>query len=84
MGAGRGPLVDELIEAMKRTGLSHEFQEVKITVLDKNPNAVATLLVRRQRDWSDHDVSILHGDIRTLDLPKVKHNNHALRLTSLG
>lgn len=68
MGAGRGPLVDELIN--ERTRLSYDFQ-VKITVLDKNPNAVATLLARRQRDWSDYDVSILHGDIRTLDVPKV-------------
>lgn len=65
LGAGRGPLVDRVINAVKITGVA-----VRIYVVEKNPTAVVTLQHRARDDWGDFDVTIVATDMRHWQAPE--------------
>ena len=62
-GAGRGPLVDRCLNAAERAGRS-----IRLTALEKNPNALVTLQDRQATDWGDL-VQVRYGDMRTYPVP---------------
>lgn len=60
VGAGaRGPLVDRCISASKKSG-----RKVKLYAIEKNPNAIPTLLRKQQDEWQYDNVQIFHVDMR--------------------
>ncbi|KJE95677.1 protein arginine methyltransferase 5 [Capsaspora owczarzaki ATCC 30864] len=63
VGAGRGPLVQAALEAAERANC-----KVKVYAVEKNPNAVATLLVRKNEEWLD-SVEIIESDMRAWNPP---------------
>ncbi|KAH8100111.1 PRMT5-domain-containing protein [Cristinia sonorae] len=63
-GAGRGPLVARAISAVGRTKREAIFYAV-----EKNPNAFVTLQERSRNEWGDK-VTLLFGDMRTLEVPE--------------
>lgn len=48
VGAGRGPIVKAAMNAAKNTG-----RKIKLIVVEKNPNAIVTLLALQEEIWSD-------------------------------
>lgn len=48
VGAGRGPLVQSALNAAHNTG-----RKIKLIVVEKNPNAIVTLLSLREEMWSE-------------------------------
>jgi len=58
-GAGRGPLVDCSIRASGQVGV-----KIKLWVVEKNPNAMVTLEMKMGNHWKDHDVTLVHTDMR--------------------
>ncbi|KAL9933191.1 hypothetical protein V8E36_007909 [Tilletia maclaganii] len=63
-GAGRGPLVSQCVNASKRAN-----RTVRITALEKNPNALVTLQERQVKEWGDDVVTVRFGDMRTFPVP---------------
>jgi len=59
LGAGRGPLVNASMRASKTTG-----RKLKLYALEKNPNAVNTLLNRKYSDPEWKNVTVVSTDIR--------------------
>lgn len=58
LGAGRGPLVRASIEAAKSSG-----RKIKVIAVEKNTNAVVTLLTQKDEQWGDL-VDVVSGDMR--------------------
>ncbi|KAJ3395356.1 hypothetical protein HDU92_006012 [Lobulomyces angularis] len=58
VGAGRGPLVQNSLNAANRSG-----RKVKIYALDKNPNAYVVLLEKKKSLWGD-SVTVVNSDMR--------------------
>ncbi|KAF6779390.1 hypothetical protein AHF37_00951 [Paragonimus kellicotti] len=65
LGAGRGPLVTATLSAAKRANC-----DVRVYVVEKNPNALFTLQDRLAHEWHDKDVHLCGGDMRNLDVPE--------------
>ena len=69
VGAGRGPLVTCCITAAESVK-----KKVTIFVVEKNPNAIATLNAWKETSWSKskvlQDLSIFEADMRTFTAPK--------------
>ncbi|KAK0545917.1 hypothetical protein OC845_004860 [Tilletia horrida] len=65
-GAGRGPLVSQCIAAAERASRS-----IRITALEKNPNALVTLQERQAKEWGDV-VTLKFGDMRTAPVPPMQ------------
>ncbi|KAG1771016.1 PRMT5-domain-containing protein [Suillus occidentalis] len=63
-GAGRGPLVERSLTAIKRSGRS-----AFVYAVEKNPNAFVTLQGRKQNEWGD-SVQLFFGDMRHVELPE--------------
>lgn len=65
LGAGRGPLVDRLIEAVHAVGSNNRF---KIYALDKNKSSVRALLFKQQTKWIDAtgviETEVVEADMR--------------------
>nr|AEX33822.1 protein arginine methyltransferase 5-like protein [Schmidtea mediterranea] len=64
LGAGRGPLVDSAFKAADSANC-----EVKMYIVEKNPNAVSYLTRRITSDWNNRDVELFAGDMREVLLP---------------
>lgn len=60
LGAGRGPLVDAALGASEDVGVA-----VKVTAVEKNPQAAITLRQRARGEWRGR-VSVEEADIRAL------------------
>lgn len=59
VGAGRGPLVDAALEAATDSKI-----KVKVFAVEKNENALPTLLLKNKEKW-DNCVTIINTDMRT-------------------
>ncbi|KAK0562704.1 hypothetical protein OC844_002559 [Tilletia horrida] len=77
-GAGRGPLVSQCIAAAERAS-----RAVRITALEKNPNALVTLQERQAREWGDV-VTVRFGDMRTYPVPPLQERADILVSELLG
>ncbi|BES98722.1 protein arginine n-methyltransferase [Nesidiocoris tenuis] len=64
VGAGRGPLVTQSILAAKEAK-----RNVRIYAVEKNPNAVQTLLDLKKEDWGEI-VTVVHTDMRKWNAPE--------------
>ncbi|EEC15894.1 Shk1 kinase-binding protein (Skb1), putative, partial [Ixodes scapularis] len=64
VGAGRGPLVRAALSAAE---LAH--QKVKVYAIEKNPNAVLTLLSQKEEVWQDR-VTVVSCDMREFEAPE--------------
>ncbi|XP_015373689.1 PREDICTED: protein arginine N-methyltransferase 5-like [Diuraphis noxia] len=58
VGAGRGPLVDATLEAAKGSNI-----KVKISAIEKNENALPSLLFKNKEKWENR-VTIINEDMR--------------------
>ena len=58
VGAGRGPLVDRVLKAAESSQ-----RNVKVYAIEKNPNAIITLGLRKEQEWGDA-VTLIHSDMR--------------------
>lgn len=58
LGAGRGPLVQAALKAGESSG-----RKVKVIAVEKNTNAVVTLLTRKDEEWGDQ-VEVVFSDMR--------------------
>lgn len=58
VGAGRGPLIKECFAAAEKTQ-----RKIKVYAVEKNENAVCTLLHLKKRLWKD-DVTVISCDMR--------------------
>ncbi|EPQ31570.1 uncharacterized protein PFL1_00903 [Pseudozyma flocculosa PF-1] len=76
-GAGRGPLVDRCLNASRRAG-----RAVRMTALEKNPNALVTLQERQALDWGDL-VDVRYGDMRTHPVPHSLHERPDIVVSEL-
>jgi len=78
IGPGRGPLIAGSIKAARRTGA-----DIKIVAIEKNKNAVFTLRnrARDEPDWKG--VDIIHGDVRTVELPESVANKADIIVSEL-
>ncbi|KAN0061417.1 hypothetical protein ACQY0O_006264 [Thecaphora frezii] len=76
-GAGRGPLVDRCLNASRRAG-----RAVRMTALEKNPNALVTLQERQALDWGDL-VEVRYGDMRTHPVPHSLHERPDIVVSEL-
>jgi protein arginine N-methyltransferase 5 len=65
VGAGRGPLVQCVLNAAQRAS-----RTVRVFAVEKNPNAVITLRGRRANEWGDR-VTIVAHDMRTWQAPEL-------------
>ncbi|KAE8266587.1 hypothetical protein A4X09_0g5760 [Tilletia walkeri] len=65
-GAGRGPLVSQCISAAGRAS-----RAIRITALEKNPNALVTLQERQAKEWGDV-VTVRYGDMRAYPVPPME------------
>ena len=76
VGAGRGPIVKEALEAAKRADKkvvqkksrfelksSKIFSKVKMFAIEKNPSAVKILQIRNEDEWNGQ-VTVIHTDMR--------------------
>ncbi|XP_077503631.1 protein arginine N-methyltransferase 5 isoform X2 [Amblyomma americanum] len=61
VGAGRGPLVRAALTAAELAG-----QKVRLYAIEKNPNAVITLLSQQTDSWKDR-VTVVSCDMRDFD-----------------
>lgn len=72
LGAGRGPLVDCFIDAIKEVKSGHRY---KIYALDKNASSVISLMYKLHNHWQDKtglfEVEVVESDMR-LWTPKEK------------
>ena len=59
LGAGRGPLVRAALKAAEQSGRKLK----KVYAVEKNPNAVVTLLDQKETIWGDQ-VEVISGDMR--------------------
>lgn len=64
VGAGRGPLVRAALNAAEAAG-----QKVKIYAIEKNPNAIVTLLSQKAELWHDR-VTVVSCDMRDFEAPE--------------
>ncbi|XP_046843364.1 protein arginine N-methyltransferase 5-like [Xenia sp. Carnegie-2017] len=64
VGAGRGPLVRASFAASKACG-----HAIKVYAIEKNPNAVVTLLTLKQEEWGDN-VIVVSSDMREWNAPE--------------
>lgn len=64
VGAGRGPLVDATIEAAKQSNI-----KVKICAIEKNENALPSLLLKNKEKW-ENSVTIINEDMRLWNPPE--------------
>lgn len=64
VGAGRGPLVDATLEAAKEADI-----HVKICAIEKNENALPTLLLKNKEKWNNQ-VTIINTDMRIWNPPE--------------
>lgn len=75
LGAGRGPLVDSMIEALQK--LEEDFNGLKFIIyaLDKNSSSVRSLLYKQRNKWIHregyYEIEIIESDMRVWD-PKVE------------
>jgi len=60
LGAGRGPLVRAALKAGEQSGRQ---KGLKVYAVEKNPNAIVTLLDQKERLWGDR-VEVISGDMR--------------------
>jgi len=58
LGAGRGPLVKASLRASERAK-----REIKVWAVEKNPNAVVTLLNLKRDEWGSK-VTVVSSDMR--------------------
>lgn len=58
VGAGRGPLVDAALNAAKDSNI-----KVKVYAVEKNENAIPTLLLKNKEKW-ENQVTIINKDMR--------------------
>lgn len=58
LGAGRGPLVRAALKA----ALAAE-RKIRVFAVEKNPNAIVTLLTQKEEDWGDQ-VEVISSDMR--------------------
>lgn len=58
VGAGRGPIVDRVLRAAESAG-----QEIRLFAVEKNPNAILTLRMKKDMQWGD-SVEVVHADLR--------------------
>ncbi|CAN8024145.1 unnamed protein product [Ixodes persulcatus] len=63
LGAGRGPLVRAALNAAEAAD-----QKIKIYAIEKNPNAVLTLLSLKEKVWKDK-VTVVSCDMREYEPP---------------
>uniref|UniRef100_T1JI27 Protein arginine N-methyltransferase n=1 Tax=Strigamia maritima TaxID=126957 RepID=T1JI27_STRMM len=61
VGAGRGPLVRSALSTAQKAG-----RKVKIYAIEKNPNAIVTLLSQKDEMWGDA-VTVISSDMREWD-----------------
>lgn len=64
LGAGRGPLVRAALNAAEAAS-----QKVRLYAIEKNPNAVVTLLTQKAELWKDL-VTVVSCDMRDFDAPE--------------
>ncbi|XP_064466577.1 protein arginine N-methyltransferase 5-like isoform X2 [Ornithodoros turicata] len=64
VGAGRGPLVRAALNASESAG-----QKVKVYAVEKNPNAVVTLLNQKRESWQER-VTVVSCDMREFSPPE--------------
>ncbi|KAF6202415.1 hypothetical protein GE061_004814 [Apolygus lucorum] len=64
VGAGRGPLVTQTIHAARKAN-----RKIRVYAVEKNPNAVVTLLDLKKVDWGDI-VMVVHCDMRKWKAPE--------------
>lgn len=65
VGAGRGPLVQASINAARKAE-----RIIKIYAIEKNANAINTLLHLQDGKWEDKDVSVVWTDMRCWEAPE--------------
>lgn len=65
VGAGRGPLVQKVLDAAGATG-----RRVRVYAVEKNPNAIITLRNRKATSWGDR-VTIIASDMRLWTPPEL-------------
>merc|ERR1711860_72733 len=58
LGAGRGPLVRASLKAAEMAN-----RKIKVYAVEKNPNAVVTLLTQKEETWKD-TVRVISSDMR--------------------
>ncbi len=58
LGAGRGPLVRASLQAA-----SYANRKIKVFAVEKNTNAVVTLLTQKEEEWKD-EVDVISSDMR--------------------
>lgn len=63
-GAGRGPLVEGCLRASKRAQVP-----IRLTAVEKNPNAFVTLQERKATEWGD-TVDLVFSDMRAFNPPR--------------
>ena len=68
VGAGRGPIVRAALCAAAKLN-----RKLKVFALDKNKNAIATLMNLKQTEWSQLDVSVVEKDMRNWEPPVKAH-----------
>lgn len=64
VGAGRGPLVRCALQAAEEAG-----RQVRVYAVEKNPNAVVTLLSAKEAEWGDR-VTVVSCDMRRWEAPE--------------
>ncbi|XP_077538137.1 protein arginine N-methyltransferase 5-like [Haemaphysalis longicornis] len=64
VGAGRGPLVTATLNASERAQ-----QKVRVYAVEKNPNAVVTLLTLKEETWKER-VTVVSCDMRDFEAPE--------------
>ncbi|KAJ3188946.1 hypothetical protein HDU85_004662 [Gaertneriomyces sp. JEL0708] len=64
VGAGRGPLVQRSLQAAEAAN-----RAVKLYAVEKNPNAIVTLQLRKANEWGDR-VQVIHTDMRYWNCPE--------------
>ena len=58
LGAGRGPLVRASLQAASLAN-----RKIKVFAVEKNPNAIVTLLTQKEETWGD-SVDVISSDMR--------------------
>lgn len=75
LGAGRGPLVDSMIEALEKSKDDFNGLKFKIYALDKNSSSVRSLRYKQRIKWNHNEgyykTKIVESDMRVWN-PKVK------------
>lgn len=64
VGAGRGPLVRAALTAAHVSG-----RKIKVYAVEKNPNAIVTLLSQKEEIWKDQ-VTVVSCDMRDWEAPE--------------